>query len=181
MNIIDRVRTDFESLPLSEQAEIRAAAQNYAGAFGRLLPYEQTAIKRHCQNIVALDLRRRYGEPTEPVAEPTLALPELAKPQPNPKFTDAQKAMMYGQLNAGRKEVKYIATRKVVMEIMADGKPKTALELAAALGRPGDHHYARAVAKRLLDKGLIKLAKRRVDYHSQPINVYVLPSQERSK
>lgn len=59
-----------------------------ARLFDLLPPYEQAEIRRHCQNVVALSLRRRYGEPTEHVAEAIEELPELAKPPR--KFTQSQ-------------------------------------------------------------------------------------------
>ena len=63
--------------------------------FDLLSPAEQAAIRRHCQNVVAVALRRRYG--TEP-SEEQVYIPEPAER----KFTPAQQATFYNQLNTRR-------------------------------------------------------------------------------
>lgn len=97
MNIIDRVRIDFERLPLSEQAEIRAAAQNYTGAFERLSPTDKQKVLQRAQALVRRKARAVYGVREDQLPDfdyeileyevPALGelpdldeLPELAKP-----------------------------------------------------------------------------------------------------
>lgn len=92
-NIIDRVRADFDRLSPTDQAEIRAAAQNYAGAFQRLLPTERQAVRSYAQRLVSHALRRDFGTVAEYVpdfeADPDLdELPPLA--QPPRKFSRSQ-------------------------------------------------------------------------------------------
>lgn len=132
----------------------------------------QEAREAYMRLCFYIDTQRSEDRPFVPAPTPTR----------DPKFTDAQKAMMYGRLKPEQRnaeERKNVATREAVLEILADGKPRTALELAAALGRPGNRQYARATAKRLLDKGLVELAKRRVEQYNKEINVYVLPVHKR--
>lgn len=55
--------------------------------FDLLSPSEQAAIRRHCQNVVALALRRKYGTVAEHVPDPDVA----HMPEPTPrKFTRSQ-------------------------------------------------------------------------------------------
>jgi hypothetical protein len=68
--------------------------------FDLLSPSEQAAIRRHCQNVVALALRRKYGTVAEHVPDPDVA--DMPDPDPEPaerQITPAQRATFYGQLN----------------------------------------------------------------------------------
>ena len=86
--------------------------------FDLLSPSEQSAIRRHCQNVVALALRRKYGTVAEHVPDPDVAhMPEPTPrkftrwqlesgfadyPEPKRDRTPAQQATFYNQLNTRR-------------------------------------------------------------------------------
>ena len=85
--------------------------------FDLLSPSEQSAIRRHCQNVVALALRRKYGTVAEHVPDPDVAhVPEPTprkftrsqlemgfstnrEPKADREITPAQQATFYNQLN----------------------------------------------------------------------------------
>lgn len=66
--------------------------------FDLLSPSEQAAVRRHCQNVVALALRRKYGTVAEYIPDPDVA--DLPEPEPTERqITPAQRATFYAPLN----------------------------------------------------------------------------------
>lgn len=64
---------------------------NSGRLFDLLPPSEQATIKRHCQNVVALAMRRRHSAPSEYVPDPEMDYTPDAAPVTDPKAEEPKR------------------------------------------------------------------------------------------